>query len=116
MTDIKFEPGKFDFEKSFNQHFGVIKDDVFEVEVAFTGWSAAYVSERTWSPDQEIIKKGKNKIILKFKASSEPELTSWLLSFGEEATLIKPDWLVKEMKLKINEMAKCYRCFSVRKK
>jgi predicted DNA-binding transcriptional regulator YafY len=78
------------------------------VEVAFIGWSAAYVSERIWSPDQEIIKKGKNKIILKFTASSEPELISWLLSFGEEAVLMKPIWLVKKLKSKINKLSKHY--------
>jgi predicted DNA-binding transcriptional regulator YafY len=66
------------------------------------------VAERIWSPDQEIIKKGKNKIVLKFKASSESELISWLLSFGEEATLIKPDWLVTEIKSKIDKLKGCY--------
>jgi predicted DNA-binding transcriptional regulator YafY len=109
MTDVSFQPDKFDFEKAFNQQFGVIKDKAFEVEVAFTGWSAAYVSERIWSPDQEILKKGKNKIILKFTASSEPELISWLLSFGEEATLIKPDRIVKELKSKIAKLTDCYK-------
>jgi predicted DNA-binding transcriptional regulator YafY len=108
MTDVKFQPDKFDFEKTFNQQFGLIKDKAFEVEAAFTGWSAAYVAERIWSPDQEIIKKGKNKIILKFMASSEPELIGWLLSFGEEVTLIKPDWLVKKLEVKIGKLADCY--------
>ncbi len=108
MTDVKFQPDKFDFEKTFNQHFGIIKDKAFEVEAAFTGWSAAYVSERIWSPDQKILKKGNDKIILKFTASSEPELISWLLSFGEEATLIKPDCIVKELKSKIAKLADCY--------
>jgi predicted DNA-binding transcriptional regulator YafY len=108
MTDVKFQPDKFDFEKTFNQHFGVIKDDVFEVEVVFTGWSAAYVAERIWSPGQEIIEKGNNKIIMKFTASSERELIGWLLSYGEEATLIKPEWLVKKLKTKIVKLANCY--------
>lgn len=109
MTDISFQPEIFDFEKAFNQQFGVMKNESFEVEAAFTGWSAAYVSERLWSPDQEIVKKGKNKIILKFTSSSEPELISWLLSFGEEATLLKPDWLVEELKLIITKMKDCYK-------
>lgn len=109
MTGITFDPGKFDFEKSFNQQFGVIKDDIIDVEVLFTGWAAAYVSERIWSPDQKIIKKGKNKIILKFTASSETEMISWLLSFGEEATLIKPDWLIEKVKKKINKLGNIYR-------
>lgn len=108
MTDIPFQLEKFDFEKTFNQQFGVIKEEAFEVEAAFTGWAAAYVTERQWSPDQEIIKKGKNKVILKFTASSESELIGWLLSFGEEATLIKPKWLVTELKSKITKLANCY--------
>lgn len=108
MTDIAFQPGDFNFEKAFNQQFGIIKEEAFEVEVAFTGWAAAYVAERCWSPDQEIIPKGKNKIILKFTASSRPELIGWLLSLGAEAKVLKPDWLVKEMKAKMAAMAKCY--------
>lgn len=109
LTNIPFRTEKFDFEKTFNRHFGVMKDEVFEVEAAFTGWAAAYVAERQWSPDQEIIKKGKNKIILKFSASSEPELLGWLLSFGKHAKLIKPDWLVKDIKQIIKDMAGQYK-------
>ncbi|KUG24068.1 transcriptional regulator-like protein [hydrocarbon metagenome] len=108
LTNVKFQPDKFDFEKAFNQQFGIIKEKAFDVEVVFTGWAAAYVSERVWSPHQEIIPKGKNKIILKFTSSSEPELISWLLSFGEEAKLIQPEWLVKKLKSTIGEMAACY--------
>ena len=63
--------------------------------VELTGWAARYVAERVWSPDQTIVKKGKDKIRLTFKASSEPEVTGWLLSFGDQAKLIEPDWLVK---------------------
>jgi uncharacterized protein YeeX (DUF496 family) len=36
-------------------------------------------------------------------------LTAWLLSFGEEARLIKPDWLVQEIKQIINGMKRQYR-------
>ncbi|MEE9912020.1 MAG: WYL domain-containing protein [Deltaproteobacteria bacterium] len=108
MTDVTFQPEKFDFEKTFNQHFGIIKDEAFEVEVAFTGWAAAYVTERRWSQNQEIIQKGKGRIILKLMTSSKPELIGWLLSLGEEAKLLKPDWLVKEMETKIRALADCY--------
>ena len=81
----------------------MIKEDAFKVEVEFNGWAAKYVSERIWSPDQKILKKGK-KIILTFSASSEPELISWLLSFGEEAKLLKPAWLICHVKEKIDNM------------
>ena len=108
MTDTGFQPDQFDFEKSFNQQFGLMKDESFQVEVEFRDWAASFVSERIWSPDQEILKKGKNKIILRFTASSEPELMSWLLSFGEQAKLIKPDRLLKELQSRIDKLACCY--------
>jgi len=94
-------PKKYDFEKIFNKNFGVMKDKPFEVEVEFTGWAAKYIPERIWSADQKITKKGSNKIILKCIASSEAELISWILSFGEEAKVLKPEWVVEEIKKRV---------------
>ena len=61
-----------------------MKDESFKVEIEFCGWSARYVAERTWTPDQKIKRIGDDKILLTFTASSEPELISWVLSFGAE--------------------------------
>ncbi|HNQ42607.1 MAG TPA: WYL domain-containing protein [Smithellaceae bacterium] len=108
MTNIIFQPEPFDFEKTFNQHFGVMKDEAFDVEVEFRGWAASFVAERRWSPNQEIVKKGKNKVTLKFTASSVPEVKSWLLSFGGNAAMISPRWLLNEIKQEMVKMAKCY--------
>ena len=90
-------PKDYDFQEFFNKNFGVIKDENFNVELEFTGYAAAYVSERILSPDQKITKKRNGAIKLRFSASSEPELTSWVLSFGEEAKVIKPDWLANDI-------------------
>jgi len=110
ITEKGFEfPQDYDFEKVFNRHFGIIKEEVFKVTVEFSGWSAWYVSERVWSPDQKIVRKGKDKIHLSFSASSEPELISWLLSYGEEAKMLKPDWLVKEVAKKVNLIFSLYK-------
>ena len=91
LTDRSFTiPDNYDFERDFNQTFGIAKDEAFRVEVAFYGWAANYVAERSWSPDQKIVKRRDGSIKLKFTASSEPEILSWVLSFGEQATLVKP--------------------------
>jgi len=109
ITERSYEfPDKFDFEKAFNKNFGIIKEDAFEVEVEFTGWAARYASERIWSPDQKIIKKSKGKIRISFSASSEPELIGKILSFGEEAAVIRPDWLVEEVTTKVKQMNALY--------
>jgi predicted DNA-binding transcriptional regulator YafY len=108
ITERLFEfPKKYDFEKIFKVNFGVIKDDAFEVEVEFQGWAAKYVSERIWSPDQKVhIKNGKTK--LTFSASSEPELISWVMSFGENAKVIKPKWLIEIVKRKLMKIRSRY--------
>jgi predicted DNA-binding transcriptional regulator YafY len=110
ITDRSFEyPSDYDFEDVFDKNFGFMKDDCFEVEVEFTGWAALHVAERTWSPDQKIEKIDDDKIRLKFSASSEMELIAWILSFGEDARVIAPDWLVEEVINKVNRTAILYK-------
>jgi len=45
---------------------------------------------------------------LTFKACSEPEVTGWLLSFGDQEKLIEPDWLVRRLRKAINRMGRMY--------
>jgi predicted DNA-binding transcriptional regulator YafY len=115
MTARDFEsPADYNFEKFFNRHFGVIKEKAFTVEAMFSGWSARYVAERVWSPDQEIEAIGPDKIKVTFTASSSPEVISWILSYGEEAELLQPQWLVKEIAEKIDWMHDTYAAHLVR--
>ena len=108
ITERLYEfPNNYDFEKTFKQNFGVIKENAFDVEVEFKNYFAKYVTERIWSPDQSIHEKN-GKTILKFNTSSKPELLSWILSFGEDAKVIKPKWLKKTVKEKIQKMQNRY--------
>ena len=109
MTDRGYEfPGDYDFEKTFNRNFGIAKEDAFEVEIEFTGWAANYVAERIWSQDQKIVRKGRDKILLRFSSSSESEVSSRILFFGEEAKLTEPDWLVQNISHRIRQMDQNY--------
>ena len=109
MTERCFEyPTDYDFDEVFDQSFGLVKEDSFEVELEFQGWAADYVAERTWSPDQKIIKIDDDKIRITFSASSEVELIAWMLSFGEEAKVIQPEWVVDEIINKVKMTASLY--------
>jgi len=109
LTDRTFEyPRDFDFEKIYNRNFGIIKDEAFEVEVEFTGHAAGYVSERIWSPDQKLEQNKDGRVRLTFSASSRPELKSWLLSFGEEARLIRPGWMADSLIASLEQMRSLY--------
>lgn len=105
---VPFEvPKTYDFEKAFNKTFGIIKDEAFQVEAEFTGWAAVHVSERTWSPDQEMTWDG-DTVKLKFTSASPAEVVSWVLWFGSAGHLTGPDWLVEELAKQVVRMAKQY--------
>ena len=109
ITERKFcLPKKYDFEKQFDDSFGIIKEDKFDVQAIFSGWAAAFVQERKWSSDQRIWKRKDGTIRIKFTASSAPEIVSWLLFFGEEAMVIEPDWLVDQVTERVDELYSLY--------
>ncbi len=109
LTDKLFEyPKDYDFEKIYNRHFGIICDELFQVVAEFGGEAARYVSERMWSPDQKITKHGSDGIRITFSASSEPELISWLLAFGDKAKLIKPEELAEKIKAIAENICRAY--------
>ncbi len=109
ITERSFTyPANYNFEAVFNKNFGFMKDDCFAVDVEFTGWAAHYVAERTWSPNQKITHIDDDTIHLEFSASSEVELIAWILSFGEDARVNAPDWLVEEIVNKVNRTAVRY--------
>ncbi len=109
LTERSFTyPESFDFEKSYNKTFGIIREKSFKAEVEFIGYAAKYVAERMWSPDQKITQKGKGGIVLSFTASSRAELVSWILSWREEAKLLKPAKLVEEIQAAIEKMGEVY--------
>ena len=90
------------------QTFGLMKDDPFRVRVSFSADAAAYVQERTWSEDQTISPTPEGGIILEFTATSWPEVISWVLSFGPEASLLAPEDLREEIKEAVEKMLKSY--------
>ena len=85
-----------------------MKDDPFRVRVSFSADAAAYVQERTWSEDQTISPTPEGGIILEFTATSWPEVISWVLSFGPEASLLAPEDLREEIKEAVEKMLKSY--------
>lgn len=109
VTEMPFQfPENFDFEKTYNQTFGVMKEDPFQVTIAFSGHATKHVKERIWSHDQTIKEKMDEKIELTFTATSIVETLSWVMSFGYEAKVLEPDWFVNTVKDGIQKTALLY--------
>lgn len=109
MTDTPFQrPADYDFEKVFNEHFGVIKGGKFKVKAELTGWAAGYMAERRLSPDQKVTRKRGGKMVFEFSATSEPEVLNWVLGFGREARLLEPVQLVEKLKGQLRDVLGFY--------
>lgn len=101
-------PKNFSFEKEFNRSYGLINDgNLLKIEVEFTGWATTYIAERIWSYDQ-LIKVEDSRLILLFSASSKHEVISWILSFGQNAKILSPDFLIEEVKAIISNLKNIY--------
>ena len=92
-----------------NRAMGVIQDEPFPVRVRFTAEAATYVAERQWSEDQKVEPQEDGSIILTASMSSAPECLSWLLIFGDQACLLEPEWLVRDLKKTVRAMLKQYK-------
>jgi len=109
LTETKFvKPANYDFENTFNEHFGVIKQKRFVVQAELTGWAAGFTAERTLSPDQKITRRRGGKIVIRFTATSEPEVLNWILGLGQEAKLLAPDSLVEQLRQRLAAVASLY--------
>ncbi|MBI3755524.1 MAG: WYL domain-containing protein, partial [Deltaproteobacteria bacterium] len=63
---------------------------------------ARYIKERQWAKEQKIKEQKDGSIILEIKTSGFWDVKKWVLSFGAEARVLKPEKLrkavIEEMK------------------
>lgn len=110
LTDQLFRlPKGYDFDRDVQAGFGVWQNEPFAVSVAFTGWAAEYVAERRWSTDQQIELHDDGSVVVHLTARGEPEVVSWVLSFGANAQLLTPLKLVREVKAALRQSAAQYQ-------
>jgi len=91
-------PLDFNFKKLSGSHFGVHwSDDEIKVSIRFNKRVADYVRERKWHPNQEIVVCEDNDIILSLTVNHLLELKRWILSWGDDAQVIEPDFFVHDI-------------------
>ena len=99
-----------DAESIFSGSFQIIEaPDREEVVVEFSPTAARFVRERQWHPTQEVTDRPGGKIRLTLRVPLSIELTQWLLSYGEEAIVIEPRALRKELARRTQAAAGRYR-------
>lgn len=115
MHDVKvlishtFElPSNFRFHEDFEKgRFGAFQyDEAYDFKIEFSGEARNSVHECIWADDQVIEEQSDSgKTIISFSSSQWIPIFRWLLSYGENARPLEPDWFVEDWK---NTIKKTY--------
>jgi proteasome accessory factor B len=88
----------FSLEKRLRDSFGVHSGEgEFDVVIRFTARAADYIREKKWHPSQVLRDLKGGGAELKMKLSSLAEVERWVLSWGGDATVLKPAELVESI-------------------
>ncbi len=110
-TDKEFQiPMSFDFQKLSGSHFGVHwGDGETKVKIRFNQCVADYVKERTWHPSQKLTECSNGDVILSLTVNHLLELKRWVLSWGADAQVLKPDSFAQEIQTIAHSIADNYK-------
>jgi proteasome accessory factor B len=84
-------PEKFSLEKRLRASFGVQSGDGnYDVVLRFNARAADYIREKKWHESQQLRELKGGGVELRFMLSSLREIERWVLSWGGDATVVKP--------------------------
>jgi len=100
LTTERFTiPKKFSLNEYLKGSFSVFKgEDDYEVVVEFDSWAADLIRDRKWHASQEIIELPRRQLRLRLRLNSIHEAERWVLSWGQHATVIRPEALANRLR------------------
>lgn len=116
IKNIKFTnktfkiPQDFELKNHIDLDFGVWNNTKppLEFEILFNKQMANYILEREWHRDQSIEQKKDGSVLLRFKSNQKEMVFNWVMSFGNAATVIKPEILREKIKTEALLVAEKY--------
>jgi len=99
LTDHPYQmPLGFNVQEYVQDALNVMRGRRIEVELLFSKKAAAWVKDKSWHPSQETsqLKDGRLKMIL--KVADNDELVGWILSFGSQLKVGRPEALQQKVK------------------
>ena len=110
ITSRTFElPDNFRFREAFETgRFGAFQyDEAYDFKIEFWGEARSTVRECIWV-DNQIIEENQEAGVttIAFTSSQWIPVFRWMLSFGENARPLEPDWFVEQWKTTVKKMSK----------
>jgi proteasome accessory factor B len=100
-------PQKFSLEKRLRDSFGVYSaQGEFQVAIRFAEAVADYIREKKWHDSQEMVELKDGGVELRLKLSSLPEVERWVLGWGGNAVVLKPEELAEMVRKSAEKILK----------
>ena len=98
-----------DIEKALSDPFGIVRErDEFDVVVKLSDGQGYYEKEKIW-PDSVKIEREGDHWLFKVRTCGIYWLKRWVMSLGNEAELLEPEWLRTKIRSEIENMAVIYQ-------
>jgi len=98
----------FDFNKWSRNRFGVFYGKLRKVQLKIDKQYTKYFINRKWHPSQKESYDQKGNYIIELRVPLGPDFISWLMSWNEAITILKPVDLIKTINLKLRNTLKNY--------
>jgi predicted DNA-binding transcriptional regulator YafY len=109
ITDETFEiPSDFDLGTYMQSPFKVIHDKPVEVTIRFDKKVAGYIKEKIWHHSQEIEPQKNGSIIFTAEVAGREEVKHWVMSWGNNAEVISPEFLRREIATELQDCLEKY--------
>lgn len=110
VLDERFNiPKDFSVSKYFKSHWEVFDGTPEEIQLRFINAAAWRIQEMIWHKSQRFEKNSENSVDLYLKVPINPEFISWILGWGGECQIIKPNSLYAQLQSQVQHMHEVYK-------
>ncbi len=107
LTDHPYQmPLGFNVEEYVQDALMVMRGRRMEVELLFSKQAAGWVKDKVWHSSQEVSLLKDGRLRMTLKVADTAELVGWILSFGSQVRVVRPDALRQKVK---EEAGKIFR-------
>lgn len=98
LTDHPYQmPLGFDVEQYVQDALMIMRGRRIDVELLFSKKAAGWVKDKLWHSSQETSLQKDGRLKMTLKVADTDELVGWILSFGSEVKVVRPEPLVRKV-------------------
>jgi predicted DNA-binding transcriptional regulator YafY len=99
LTDHPYQmPLGFNVEECVRDALTIMRGRRIDVEILFSKKTAAWVKDKLWHASQEAMQMKDGRLRMTLKVADTDELVGWILSFGAEVRVVRPETLAAKVK------------------